>query len=192
MARFTVSHQVLLTAYITKSVRWTRSHCVPSVTQRGKLSTQNCRGLGGGPQKRAGAIRTPLLNNIKAFLPEASISTNGSFFFSFISPPSRLSMQGYTKSGGRKKKFFKDSFGAFKSYQKQEEGKGHRLPASTSIPSLLPPNLLCFKSKQTFSVKGSLGNYPRLCGPLGLQYKDSTPKLATDQQPHANWLALFQ
>lgn len=184
-----MSHQVLLTAYITKPVRWTRSHCVPSVMQRGKLSTQNCRGLGGGPQKRAGAVRTPLLNNIKAFLPEASIITNGSFFYL---PSVKTFNAGIYEIRREKKNFFKDSFGAFKSYQKQEKGKGHRLPTSTSIPTPLPPNLLCFKSKQTFSVKGSLGNYPRLCGPLGLQYKDSTPKLATDQQPHANWLALFQ
>lgn len=150
-----MSCQVLLTAYIIKTVKWTLSHCVLHVMQRQKQSIQNFKGFGGGTQKRREweprGFSCSTRSN-PAFLLPPSLPM-GFFFLSFVSSPptppqSKLSVQGYyTKLGGREKKCLKkDSFWTFKFYQQQGKGKENHFPPL--LPSLLlPPNLFCFKSK---------------------------------------------
>ena len=75
---------------------------------------------------------------------------------------SRLSTQGNTKSGGRKKKnkpqFKRKIHFEHVSFTKsREKGKGKHFPPLPPSP-LFPPSLLCFKPKQTYSLKGHVAN----------------------------------
>lgn len=170
LARLAVPCQVLFIAYIIKSVRWTFSYCVPCVMQRENLLFKILKVLGVGHRRDVSENRKNFsyATISKPSFPLLPLSPMISFFpLSFPIKTFNSGIHKIRREGEKKNPHFKRKihFEHLSFTKSRAKGKGKHFPPLPPSP-LFPPSLLCFKPKQTYSLKGHVANTVGFVGHL--------------------------